>query len=35
MCSGNDKDANAKKEMYQSRYAIDESLINRMTILDK
>jgi len=35
MCSGNDKDANSKKEMYQSRYAIDESLINRMTILDK
>lgn len=35
MCSGNDKDANSKKEMYQSRYTIDESLINRMTILDK
>lgn len=35
MCSGNDKDANSKKDMYQSRYAIDESLINRMTILDK
>lgn len=33
--TGNDKDTNVKKDMYLSRYTIDESLINRMNIYQK
>lgn len=35
LATGNDKDANKKKEMYTGRYKIDESLINRMSIIEK
>ncbi len=35
ICTGNDKDSNNKKEMYASRFTIDESLINRMNIYQK
>ncbi len=35
LATGNDKEANSKKEMYEGRYKIDESLINRMSVIEK
>ena len=35
LATGNDKEANTKKEMYEGRYKIDESLINRMSVIEK
>lgn len=35
LATGNDKEANTKKDMYEGRYKIDESLINRMSVIEK
>lgn len=35
IATGNDPTANIKKEMYASRYELDQALINRMRTIDK